>query len=280
MALSWSRTRSLPLHLAIFIISTAAFAQNATTTPPATPAPAAAAAPGVGAGQVIGNIVKTALTTAFPGAATILNSILAATPNNGGSKVSKADLTTGANNANTQIKNDSLTKAQTALQPIGQVGSELATINLFLTPAVEANDDLIRIQTEISTNPADWASANVDWSVAKAQLSAISNVSAADINKVQDLFLRNKLTEIQGTNKDLVIRVSAAIAAKDTAKTQQLLSQLSQIVGGMPAVAGYELANLQSDLTGLAAWAKGAGGSPTPPSLEPFVKTLNALPKK
>ena len=231
-------------------------------------------------GQRIGNVVKAAITTAFPAVSTVLDSIMKATPNSSDKKVSTSDVKKATTDTLTATDKATQAKAQAAIAPVGQVGAELATVNLFLSPSVEANNNVLQMQVQILATAPDWDAIATNWQVAKAQLDKISKVQDSDINKVQDLYLRNKLTDIRAANSDLVIRIDAAVKAKKSPQAAPLLTQLNTILGGMPAVAGYELANLQGDLASLAEWAKGAAGNKTTPpsSIEVYTTSLQSIP--
>jgi hypothetical protein len=269
-------SRCIRLFLCLAVLSVPSITATA-QTPPTTTAPV----PGVATGERIGNVVKAAINTAFPAVGPAVSAIMSLIPNNTSKNVKTADVTAATTKALTDASTTGKVQAAQAIAPIGQVGAELATVNLFLAPSVEANNDVLAMQIQIAAAAPDWDGIKVNWSVAKAQLTKISAVQDADINKVQDLFLRNKLTEIRGANSDLVIRIDAAVTAKNAAQATPLLAKLTGVLGGMPAAAGYELANLQGDLASLASWAKGTGGTPAAPSsLSVYTKSLNSLPAR
>jgi hypothetical protein len=273
-----NRLARLFASLLLIAISAAVSAQTNTTA-------ADTNAPGVTTGQRIGNIVKAAVTTAFPAVSTVLDAILSKTKNGDSNKVSTSDLKSAATSS--AVKTDVSAKAQSgaaqAIAPIGLIAGELQTVNSFLAPTVLANDNVLLMDAGLAASSPNWDEIQIDWKVAKAQLDKISKVQDSDLNKVQDAFIRIKLQSIRDTNGDLVIRIDAALSNKDknVPKTRALLQQLRQILDGMTSVAGYELANFQSDFTSLSAWAKGAGGqTKQSDSLETYTKALGSSPSK
>ena len=248
------------------------FAQCPPTAAPATPAaPAAPAAPTPAAmvGSTIGTIIKSALQTAVP-VVGMLNTILSTSPATA-NKADNTKVTVGqvkgaaATPTAQQCVQQQITAAiQPKLAPVSEVAGELAVVDQFLLPSVEASKSLTLMQADLASQPVNWPDAKLNWSLVKDQLAKVKSVPDAQINSVSDLWLRDKLTRIKSANDAPTIIIDAQIAANDPAKTAAAVQSLAQVMDGMTAAAGYELANMQTDLANLATWAKGAGGTVNP----------------
>jgi hypothetical protein len=222
--------------------------------------------PGTSTGQKIGTIVSTAITTALPGFKTILD--LLPKKNNGQPKdnVRPDEVKAAVETARTQLLSAALDK----LKPVNEVSGELLTLSKFLTPTVVANENLIRIQTRLATTSQPfkdnfWQAQNADWAVAKARLNTLNNITDADIAKVRDLWLRNKLSTIKVQGTDQVIRLDDALKNKTVAQIPDLLKDLIGLLSDVSMAVGYELSDLQNDLGELGKWGGAQGGGPAIP---------------
>jgi hypothetical protein len=243
---------------------------TAAQAPAAAPTPAAPATPAATAGQTIGTIIKAAIQTAFPGVGTILNAFLGTNPATANkpdnTKVTVGQVKNGATTPSTQqcVQQEITAAIQPKLAPVSEVAGELAVVDQFLLPSVEASKNLTLMQADLAAQTVNWSDVQLNWSLVKIQLSKVKSVPDPQINSVSDLWLRNKLATIKNANDAPATIIEAKIAAKNSAETAAAVQSLAQVMDGMTAAAGYELANMQTDLTNLANWAKGAGGTVSP----------------
>lgn len=245
------------------------FAQCPSGVTAVAPAPAATASPAATAGSTIGTIIKSAISTALPPVGAILNSILAtsaATNKPDNTRVTVGQVKSAANTPNAQqcVQQQITAAIQPKLAPVSEVAGELAVVGQFLLPSVEATKNLTLMQAELAAQPVNWPDVRLNWSLVKVQLVKVKSVPDSQINSISDLWLRDKLTKIKSANDAPATVIDAEIAANDPAKTAAAAQSLAQVLDGMTAAAGYELANMQTDLTNLANWAKGAGGTVRP----------------
>jgi hypothetical protein len=251
---------SLGLGISIFA-ATSTLAQ--TPTKPATPAPSTPSTPSTGVR--IGTIIKDVIGTAFPGVSGIdglIGAIWAHKTTNG--NPNQNQLNQAAQAASPQIKQSIVSQAQQHLAPISEVADELQVVSLFGVPTTTAMVDVIRMSDRLGTgkplSPNDLTQMKADWAEAKAELATVKN---ADPTKVQDLWLRDKLTKIQQANITVVLRIDTEMEAKPL-NSQQLATYLNQLNGTLQdisAAVGYEVSNMQADLKSLSAWANGAAGA-------------------
>lgn len=256
--------------LLLTVLLSGMFSQGQT---PGTPAP------GVDTGQKIGTIIKTAISTAAPGVSSILDLIWSHLSNPSSDKAKKTDLQKAATNQSTtdSIKQKTVANAQVQLQPISKLSDELAVINRFLAPSVTATQNLIVIRTKMVEQTTDWQTIQNQFDLAKVQINNLKSVSDTDLDKVRDAYLRMKLSQIRGSNDTTVISINQEITQHNLDGLKADLPVLLSTLADMTAVAGYEIAELQSDISDLAAWAKGTGaGSPSTPDQEAYTKFLNA----
>jgi hypothetical protein len=207
--------------------------------------------PGVAEGEKIGNIVKSAVTTAFP----VVEKFVDLVWPKGKDKIKKDELETNVK----EVRQKLLADAQGKIQPIEKIVNELATINKFLSPSVKANDNLIKMLTRQVSNESYWEDQATDWKIVKAQLQKLSSVKEDEITKIRSKWLNNKLNDIIESNSDIVIRIDDGISKKKN-DLPKLLEQLNITVGGITSVVGFIIADLQSDLLDLGQWSKGAAG--------------------
>jgi hypothetical protein len=224
---------------------------------PATPAP------GEATGQKIGTIIKTAIQTALPGVSSLISLLFPGKSDS--DKVKVADVKTTASAADTQkaLQQQITAAIQPKLQPVSQVASELQVVSLFTLPSVEATKYIAVLQTNLASKSINWTNVSTQWSLVKQQLQKVKGVSDAQINSISDLWLRSKLSAMRDANDAQTTLIESAIAQKDGPAASAAVGSLAPVLDGMTAAAGYELANMQSDLTNLANWARGAAGSQT-----------------
>jgi hypothetical protein len=266
----YARSKRVVLGVCVVLSVVPAFAQCPPAASPPTPAaPVTPAPPAAAAGSTIGTIIKSAISTAFPAVGTILNSILATSPATNkpdSTKVTVGQVKSAANTPTAQqcVQQQITAAIQPKLAPVSEVAGELAVVDQFLLPSVEASKSLTLMQAELAAQAVSWPDVKLNWSLVKIQLNKVKSVPDIQINSVSDLWLRDKLTKIKSANDAPATVIDAEISANDPAKTAVAVQSLAQVLDGMTAAAGYELANMQTDLTNLANWAKGAGGTVSP----------------
>jgi hypothetical protein len=116
----------------------------------------------------------------------------------------------------------------------------------------------------LKQSPVPWSSVKTTFELAKQQLQKVKAVSDNDLNSIRDLYLRDKLKHIRDANDAPSTLIDSDISGKDTTALAVDVAALSTTLSDMTAMAGYELADLESDITDLANWAKGTGGRPAP----------------
>ncbi|MGB7435367.1 MAG: hypothetical protein WBR26_15670 [Candidatus Acidiferrum sp.] len=239
----------------------------------------ATAAPGVATGQKIGTIIKTAISTAAPAVSSVLDLIWSFLKKPTATNASKPDLQTAAQNPQAQktVQQQTSAAAQQKIQPISQVSSELGVINEFLSPSVNATQQLIVVKTKMSEATTDWVAIGNAWALAKVQIGKVKSIPDADLTKVRDAYLSLKLGDIRGANDTSVVSIDQDISQKNLESLKTDVSSLLSVLANMTAVAGYEFAELQADIGDLAKWAQGAaGGGNTKPEQASYISFLNA----
>lgn len=240
-------------------------------------------APGIATGQKIGNIIKTAISTVAPGISQIADIFWKGRTNPGTDNTKKteaqqqADLNAGAKKPEVQkqVQDQFVVAAQQKIQPVGEVAAELGVLNLFLEPSVNASQYVIVIRTQLKQSPIPWPSIKTNFDLVKGQLQKVKGVQDNDLNKIRDLYLRDRLKHIKDANDAPTTLVDSDITAQDKDSLAIDIVGLSTTLGDMTAMAGYELADLQGDITELANWAKGTGGTDVPRKQDKFKAFLD-----
>lgn len=217
---------------------------------------AQAPAPGVAAGERIGNVVRTAISTAAPGLGSLLDLIWGRLGNPNANKATKAELKTAGDPVSTQIK----VSAQQAITPLGRVADELAVIVQYLDPTVTASQNLIVMRTKAADAVPDWVAIANQWELAKIQIAKLKAVPDADVRRIRDLYLRDRLSQIRNANDTVVVAISQDITNRNVDNLKGDVPVLLSTLANMTAVAGYEFAELQADIKDLSDWARGAAG--------------------
>jgi hypothetical protein len=269
--LNTKRTAALSLVISLIILSSPVAAQGP--------------APGQATGEKIGTIVKAAIDTALPGVTSILGLIWGGKKE--GDKISKQQLEDAIKSAREDLRQQFAANALEKIQPVKKVADELATLYKFMEPATEANESIIRIQAVISANPTitDPVQAQLkkEWSIATKQLVTLNGV---DVNKtVRDGWLREKLIMIQDLNKRMVGDISDQIDAKNAGELRDSLKDAAAALAAINRVSRVEVADLQSDIGGLASLGEGKAGDDKPAidasgAMQSVDKELSELGKK
>lgn len=234
--------------------------------------------PGTATGRKIGTIVRTAIETALPGASALLGLIWGNRSSN--DRINQEQLRQAVEAARPEIRDTLIAEAQRRLEPVSQIAEELRIVNYFLEAAVQANQNVITMQTRLGTTPSPtddfWRSQTEDWDVAKNHLRRLEGVQESELELIRELWLRDQLRRIRSSNIDLVVRVDARLQAKDPAGLAQQLERLSDTLQGIQAAVGYQIADLRADLRNLAEWARGAqaAGEYVAPEAQVFRRIL------
>jgi hypothetical protein len=136
-------------------------------------------------------------------------------------------------------------------------------VSQFGVPTTTAGGDIIRISERLQSEKAptedEWTAIKEDWKEAAGELATVKN---ADVSKVEDKWLRDKLSSIQQTNITYVARIDTELAAKNpnVNRLKELLDKLSATIQDISAAVGYEVTDMQAELKSLSDWAKGAAG--------------------
>ena len=248
--------------LGLSVIENQAFAQATKPTPTTqTPTPTAPST-----GQRIGSIIKDAISTAFPGVSGIeglISTIWKAKPTTA-TKIDQPQLTTAVTSSQDAIKKSIVAQAQQNLKGLDAIATELQVVSQFGVPTTTASGDIIRISDRLSSGKTlsddDWTAIKADWKEAAAELATVKN---ADVSKIEDKWLRDKLSSIQQTNITFVSRIEVEMAAKspNVGRLKDLLDRLYPTLQDISAAVGYEVTDMQAEIKALSDWAKGAAGS-------------------
>jgi hypothetical protein len=232
-------------------------------------------APGVAEGQKIGTIIKSAITTAAPGISSILDLVWSHLSKPTADKATKTELQTAAKATPDSVEEKTQAAIQTKIQPVGQVADELAVIAKFLGPTSKATQYLIVMRTKAADQSTDWKVIGNAWEVSKAQIASLKSVSDSDLGKVRDPYLRAKLAEMRDANDTSVILISQEVSQKNLPDLKSDLPALLSILANMTGMAGYEIAELQAEITDLSKWAHGAmDSSDTLPKQQLYIDFL------
>jgi hypothetical protein len=263
--------------LLVTSIATSPKAQSAAATTPA-PTPA----PGVAEGQKIGNIVKSAITTAAPGLSSLLDLIWGALKKPDTDKATKADLKTASTQVQTKATTDAVAAAQEKVQDVTKISDEIGVITKFLNPAVTVSPYLTIIRTKASESTPDWQGIQNAWEIAKGQIDLLKAIPDSDLAKVRDPYLRDRLRAMRDANGTTAISVGQEVAQKNINDLKTDLPILLNIYAAMTGIAGFELAELQAEIIDLANWAKGhMGASDAAPDQRAYMKLIdNSVPHK
>jgi len=259
----------LPLSITLLLGTLTRAQTNSTTQQPL---------PGVSEGQKIGTIIKTAITTAAPAIPSILDTLFGflnkPKPTD---KATKEELQTAANNNQKTLNSKTVAGTQKAIQPIQQVSDELEQIARFLEPSTTATQFLIVMKTKTTGTPPDWKTIENAWEVANKQINQLKSVSDSDLNKIRDLYLRDKFRQMRNANDLTVIIVNQEVTQKNLDGLKSDLPTLLGILANSTAMAGYEINELQAEIADLALWAKGGqGSSASVPKRELYINFLDA----
>jgi len=210
----------------------------------------------------------------------LIDAIWRAKPN-GGNNVNQPQLTTAVTNSQEAIKKSIVAQAQQNLTGLANIATELQVVSQFGVPTTTASGDIIRISDRLKSGKTlsddDWTAIKADWKEAAGELGTVKN---ADVSKVVDKWLRDKLSLIQQTNITYVARIETELNAKNpnVDRLKDLLDKLYPTLQDISAAVGYEVTDMQAELKALADWAKGAasqGNKEVSPEGKTYIKYLN-----
>jgi hypothetical protein len=213
-------------------------------------------APGVAEGSRIGNVVKTAITTAFPEVSSIIKLIFGDRANDNAS-VKKADLSKQLE----EVRLKSLAEAQTRLTPMNDVAEELFQVNTFLVPAVRAQVALAGLRAHLGAAAPDWGKVTSEWKIASDYVDKIGNVSDGDMKKIKTVSVQVVLSNIRAEAKETNVRVAGAIGNKSRDEVLRELSLLEMRLRDVATISTVEFGQVRQGLADLAAWAKAPAGA-------------------
>jgi len=235
-------------------------------------------------GQRIGGVIKDAISTAFPGVSGIgglIDAIWAKKPNSG-NNVNRTQLSQAAMNSQADVNKLITAQVQQKLTPLQEVAGELQIVSQFGVPTTTASTEIIKTTDLLNSGKTlqgdDWTELRADWAAAKSQLELLKNVG--DVSKIQDFWLRDKLSKIQQASITAVARIDAELKpnSPNAQRLNKDFNDLNATLSDITAALGYEVSNMQADVKSLADWANGAAGGEThalSPTEKKYVDVLN-----
>jgi hypothetical protein len=209
-------------------------------------------------GKQIGEIVSSAVNTAFPVIGKIMDLFTGNKKN-----ASKPEVQAAVTKAQT----DTVTAAKQKIKDVATVSKELGVIQAFGTAGVSASQNLATINRLLAENTTDYAKVNEEWQVAKNYLADVLVMKPADIQAVRDITIQAKIVTLQKARKDLMTRIDDDIAsAQKKAGSfskpdfQKEITAMSGLLDGFDTLAAVELSTLQGDIDDLAKWANSPAG--------------------
>jgi len=216
-------------------------------------------APGTDTGEKIATIVKAAVDTAFPIFGKIIDLFKTKKPDE---KTTQADVEKALKKA--QADYDA--KAKEAVRPVAQVSDELKVIEIFAAGSVKASLNVNTMRAILATESPNFDKLRVEWAVAESQLADSMKVTADQIKAVREATLRAKIIDLQGSKKDLILRIEANLDPKMPASEQkeaivelrEQLKAMGELLKGFDSIGAAELSMLQDEISGVVKWANGA----------------------
>jgi hypothetical protein len=150
------------------------------------------------------------------------------------------------------------------IQPAASVAKELSIIETFATAAVNASENISNINHLLAASTPNFDDIDTEWTIAKNYLA--DAIAIKDLEPVSDKVIRLRLSDIQTSRKDLMVRIDKNVSlgkAHKTVNKADLQAQVLAMAGllkGLNSLAAIELASLQSDIDNLAKWANSAAG--------------------
>ena len=228
-------------------------------------------------GKTIGTIISAAVDTAFPVVGKILDLFKtkpapSAPPPDKKNKVTppppeKTATESEVQAAVDQAKRQFITTFKQQIQPAASVAKELNIIETFATGAVSASENISNINHYLAASSPNFDDIDTEWTIAKNYLA--DAIAIKDFEPISDNLIKLRLTEIQTSRKDLMVRIDKNIALGKAHKSvvkadlQAQVLAMAGLLKGLNSLAAIELASLQSDIDNLAKWANSAAGGPS-----------------
>jgi hypothetical protein len=247
------RNSTAALLIFTLCFSTLTLSDGQTSTTPATTPDKAQTT-----GKQIGEIVSSAVNTAFPVIGKIMDLFTGNKKN-----ASKPEVQAAVTKAQT----DAVTAAKQKIKDVATVSKELGVIQAFGTAGVSASQNLATINRLLAENTTDYVKVNEEWQVAKNYLADVLVMKPADIQAVRDVTIQARIVTLQKARKDLMTRIDDDI---DSAQKkpgsfskpdfQKEIIAMSGLLDGFDTLAAVELSTLQADIDDLAKWANSPAG--------------------
>ncbi len=209
-------------------------------------------------GKQIGEIVSSAVNTAFPVIGKIMDLFTGNKKN-----ASKPEVQAAVTKAQT----DTVTAAKQKIKDIATVSKELGVIEAFGTAGVSASQNLATMNRLLSENNTDYTQVSKEWGIAKNYLADVLVMKSADIQAVRDTTIQAKIVTLQKARKDLMTRIDDDIdaaqkkpASFSKSDFQKEITAMSGLLDGFDTLAAVELSTLQADIDDLAKWANSPAG--------------------
>jgi hypothetical protein len=209
-------------------------------------------------GKQIGEIVSSAVNTAFPVIGKIMDLFTGNKKN-----ASKPEVQAAVTKAQT----DAVTAAKQKIKDVATVSKELGVIQAFGTAGVSASQNLATINRLLAENTTDYVKVNEEWKVAKNYLADVLVMKPADIQAVRDVTIQAKILTLQKARKDLMTRIDDDIVSAQKKPGsfskpdfQKEIIAMSGLLDGFDTLAAVELSTLQADIDDLAKWANSPAG--------------------
>jgi hypothetical protein len=209
-------------------------------------------------GTQIGEIVSSAVNTAFPVIGKIMDLFTGNKKN-----ASKPEVQAAVTKAQT----DAVTAAKQKIKDVATVSKELGVIQAFGTAGVSASQNLATINRLLAENTTDYGKVNEEWQVAKNYLADVLVMKPADIQAVRDVTIQARIVTLQKARKDLMTRIDDDIASAQKKPGsfskpdfQKEITAMSGLLDGFDTLAAVELSTLQADIDDLAKWANSPAG--------------------
>jgi hypothetical protein len=221
-------------------------------------------------GQTIGEIIKSAFTTAFPIAQDILKLFHPDSSSAPGTNKKKNDAPSAVPSeaAVTKAVEDAhkkwLQDAQIKLAPIGDVASEVRVVQIFSSDAALATQHIAEMRAVLVAEQGNPKFSTKQLEKYEKQLAdsftESTTVTAKDFEVIRDSTLQGRLRQLQRGKKDILTDIHYALTENKAAALKDALEALNILIGGIDSIAAAELQQLQSETVSVAKWASGAEG--------------------
>ncbi|MEM6813291.1 MAG: hypothetical protein AAF600_02745 [Bacteroidota bacterium] len=206
----------------------------------------------VSKGKAIGQTIKAAADVIVPGITPIVELIFGSSE---AKRVKKADLESDLKQQATKVKGQVLDK----VKPLGDLATEIAIYNQFLSPTIEARGHLYRMDVELAKAKIDWDNVKEEWSLASASIDKITSVSDSEIDKVSGLYGKEKLKNVKTNSSKLKSRMKSRLArkivggkeAEKVALVRDILGKFIKTLSATDFAVGILLGDLQSGFSAL-----------------------------